>query len=93
MALWRPFCLSDIMFTSHRGVYMKIPHRCYQNRESASILLIIILIFSFHKWRPFWILHIIQHLKYFQTTPLCRAYLKTHTADTKIMLLRPFWRK
>ena len=88
MALWRPFCLfydrhlciyrlSNIMFASHRGVYMKILHGCYQNHESATILLTIILFFSFHKWRPSWILPIMTYLKYFQTNPLCRAYLKT----------------
>ena len=40
--------LSKIMFASHRGVYMKILHGCYQNHESASFLLTIILIFGFH---------------------------------------------
>ena len=40
--------LSKIMFASHRGIYMKIIHGCYQNYESASLLLTIILIFGFH---------------------------------------------
>ena len=40
--------LSKIMFASHRGVYMKILHGCYQNHEYASLLLTILLIFSFH---------------------------------------------
>ena len=41
--------LSKNMFASHMGVYMKIPHGCYQKHESASILLTIILIFVFQK--------------------------------------------
>ena len=40
--------LSKIMFASHRGVYMKILHGCYQNHESASLLLTNILIFGSH---------------------------------------------
>ena len=40
--------LSKIMFASLRGVYMKIRHGCYQNHESASLLLTIIIIFGFH---------------------------------------------
>ena len=40
--------LSKIMFASHRGVYIKILHGCYQNHKSASLLLTIILIFDFH---------------------------------------------
>ena len=39
---------SKSMFASHRGVYMNIIHGCYQNHESASLLLTIILIFGFH---------------------------------------------
>ena len=69
--------LSNIMFASHRGVYNKILHGFYKNHESDSILLKIILIFGFYKKRPSWISPIMQYLKYFQTTPLCRAYLKT----------------
>ena len=34
--------LSKIMFASHRGVYDKILHGCYQKHESASLLLTII---------------------------------------------------
>ena len=40
--------LSKIMFSSHRGVYMKILHGCYQNHKYASLLLTIMLIFGFH---------------------------------------------
>ena len=69
--------LSKIMFVSHRGVYIKILHGCYQNHESASILLTIRLIFGFHNWRPSWILSIMHYLMYFSTTPLGLAYLKT----------------
>ena len=56
------FRLSKIMFASHSGVglYMKILQCCYQNHESAYILLTIILIFGFHKWRSSWILPIMQ---------------------------------
>ena len=40
--------LSKIRFATHRGVYMKILHGCYQNHESASLLLTIMLIFGSH---------------------------------------------
>ena len=40
--------LSKIMFASHRGVYIKILDGCYQNHESASLLLTIMLIFGLH---------------------------------------------
>ena len=65
--------LSKVMFASHRGIYLKILHGCYQNQESAFILLIINFWFS----QMAAIFSIIQLLKYFPTTPLCRAYLKT----------------
>ena len=39
--------LSKIMFASHRE-YMKILHGCYQNHESAALLLTIILFFGFY---------------------------------------------
>ena len=51
MAFWWPFVclmtpilvyrLSKIMFASHRGIYMKILDGCYQNHESASLMLTI----------------------------------------------------
>ena len=56
--------LSKIMFASHRGVYMKILHDCYQNHECASLLLKIIIFFGF----PSWILPTMQCLMYFTTT-------------------------
>ena len=39
--------LSNIMFASHRGLYVKILHGGYQNHEFTSILLTIILFFVF----------------------------------------------
>ena len=55
--------LSNIMFASHCGIYMKILHGFFsKNYESASILLTIIIIVGFHKWRPSWILPIMQYL-------------------------------
>ena len=58
MAFWWPFVclmtpisvhrLSKIMFASHRGVYIKILDGCYQNHESASLLLTNMLLFGLH---------------------------------------------
>ena len=75
---------SKSMFASHRGVYMKILHGCYQNHESASLLLTIILIFGF-----------LQCLMYFQPHTMSGIGLPENPTmvDIKIMLFCPFCQK
>ena len=79
------------MLGSHRGVYIKILNLCYQYHESSPILLTIILFFGFYKWRPSWILPIMQYLMTFQPHTMS-GIPENPIVDIKIMLCGPFCR-
>ena len=84
--------LSNIMFASHRGVYMKILHGCYQNHESASSLLNYI---NFCLSQMAAILDFTHNAisKVLSNHTTMSGIPENHMVDTKIMLLRPFCRK